>query len=66
MHIVIGISLGFIVSCAVIVWMIIGIWQRARKKKRLAILRVKQEAARLKALERAMRRPLWKRLMRVG
>jgi type VI protein secretion system component VasK len=62
MHIVIGISIGTIIGIAMLVWLLFGVWRANARRRRLERLRAKQEATRLKAIEKAMRPPLWRRL----
>jgi len=63
MHIVIGISLGTILTIGLFVWFITGAWVANRRRRKLERLRLEQEAARMKALERSMRPPLWRRML---
>jgi hypothetical protein len=59
---VIAIPIGTIITVGVIGWIVINVLLAGRRRKRLQRLREKQEAARLRALEKALRPPLLARL----
>lgn len=58
---VIAIPIGAIITVAIVLWAIWNISMARRRKRRLEALRVKQEAARLKSIERALRPSLIER-----
>lgn len=59
---VITIPIGVVVTVAIIGWIVINALNDRRRKKKLKKLREKQEAARLRALEKSLRPPLMARL----
>lgn len=63
MHIVITIGLGTILTIVVVVWILLSVWAHSRRQKQLALRRLAQEEARLKAVERSLRPPLRSRLL---
>ena len=61
MHIVIGLSLGTFIGIVVVFWFLLNAWQAGIRRRRLEKLRSRQEAARLRAMEKALREPLMTR-----
>lgn len=59
---VIAIPIGTVIMAAIVVWAIWNVAMTGRRKRRLEALRAKQEAARLKSIEKAMRPSLIERL----
>jgi len=62
MHIVIGVSLGTLLGLVLLVWFLFNAWRSGVRKRRLQKLRARQEAARVRAIEKALREPLSTRI----
>lgn len=62
LHIVIAISFGTVVTTVILVWLLINVSLVGRRRRKLALLRAKQEVARLKQVEKALlpRSGLWR------
>ena len=62
MHIVIAISLGTVVTTVVVVWILIRVSLAGHRRRKLSVLRAKQDVARLTQMEKALLPPsgLWR------